>query len=60
VARRARARLSSAEVFLVALTGYGRPEDRRAVFEAGFDEHLVKPLKRGDLERVLLRARGHA
>jgi two-component system CheB/CheR fusion protein len=57
VARRVRSQLSRRDVFLVALTGYGRPEDRRAVFEAGFDEHLVKPLKRMDLERVLEKAR---
>jgi len=28
---------------LVALTGYGQPEDRRQAEEAGFDHHLVKP-----------------
>ena len=39
-------------IYLVALTGYGQAEDRQAVFDAGFDEHLVKPLKRGDLERA--------
>ncbi len=30
---------------LIALTGYGDPETTRAVAAAGFDEHLVKPLK---------------
>jgi CheY-like chemotaxis protein len=29
---------------LVALTGYGRDEDRKAALEAGFTQHLVKPL----------------
>jgi two-component system CheB/CheR fusion protein len=38
---------------LVALTGYGREEDRRAVLAAGFDEHLVKPLDPDDLIRIL-------
>ena len=42
---------------LVALTGYGRPSDRRAVMEAGFDEHLVKPCDPQDLERILHCAR---
>ncbi|PQO46916.1 PAS domain S-box protein [Blastopirellula marina] len=28
---------------LIALTGYGKDEDRRKSAEAGFDEHLVKP-----------------
>ena len=30
--------------FLVALTGYGRPEDRTQALGAGFDYHLVKPV----------------
>jgi hypothetical protein len=34
---------------LVALTGYGQPEDVRRSREAGFDAHLVKPV---DLQRV--------
>lgn len=38
---------------LVALTGYGRPSDRLAVMEAGFDEHLVKPCDPQDLDRIL-------
>jgi CheY-like chemotaxis protein len=29
---------------LVALTGYGREEDRQRASEAGFDHHLVKPV----------------
>jgi CheY-like chemotaxis protein len=28
---------------LVALSGYGQPEDKQRAFEAGFDDHLVKP-----------------
>ena len=32
------------DVMLVALTGYGQKEDRDAVFESGFDHHIVKPL----------------
>jgi two-component system CheB/CheR fusion protein len=31
-------------VILVALTGYGREEDRQQAFAAGFDYHLVKPV----------------
>jgi CheY-like chemotaxis protein/two-component sensor histidine kinase len=38
---------------LVALTGYGREEDRRRTSEAGFDLHLVKPVKPGELQRLL-------
>ncbi len=29
---------------LVALTGYGSPDDRRRTAQAGFDDHLVKPV----------------
>jgi len=29
---------------LIALTGYGRPEDRQRCLAAGFDSHLVKPI----------------
>ncbi len=29
---------------LVALTGFGQEEDRRRTKEAGFDDHLVKPV----------------
>lgn len=38
---------------LVALTGYGRPEDRQSALAAGFDAHLVKPLDPNELARVL-------
>lgn len=40
-------------VYLVALTGYGQPDDRRRALEAGFDEHLVKPASVTDLERII-------
>jgi two-component system CheB/CheR fusion protein len=32
------------QAILVALTGYGREEDRRASLEAGFNDHWVKPI----------------
>lgn len=51
VARRVRAACSPLP-YLVALTGYGMPEDRRRTREAGFDEHLVKPLNFELLERI--------
>jgi two-component system CheB/CheR fusion protein len=55
VARRVREQLKSHRVKLVALTGYGRAEDHRAIMAAGFDDHLVKPLNMEDLDRVLAR-----
>lgn len=33
-----------ASIHLVALTGYGQPDDHRLALEAGFDAHLVKPV----------------
>lgn len=54
LARRLRARPGLAGVRLVALTGYGQARDREAALEAGFHEHLVKPVELDALERVLL------
>jgi PAS domain S-box-containing protein len=44
VARRLRRERGLEKVLLVALTGYGRDEDRRRSREAGIDHHLVKPV----------------
>jgi CheY-like chemotaxis protein len=57
VARRVRQRLGNSSVRLIALTGYGQPQDRDAAFQAGFDEHLVKPVNPGHLTEVLNRPR---
>ena len=51
LARELRARPSKTR--LIAMTGYGRPEDRRQALEAGFDAHLVKPVDFEDLTRLL-------
>jgi PAS domain S-box-containing protein len=53
VARALRSGESSARPRLVALTGYGRDEDRRRSAEAGFDDHLVKPVAPDALLEVL-------
>lgn len=53
LARRARAGGSTAR--LVAVTGYGQPEDRRHAVDAGFDDHLTKPVAEADLQRAMLR-----
>jgi two-component system CheB/CheR fusion protein len=60
VARRIRAQKDLDGVLLVALTGYGREEDRQAVREAGFDLHVVKPMKLSDLETILERVKARA
>jgi signal transduction histidine kinase len=38
---------------LIALTGYGQPQDRQHAADAGFDHHLAKPARLGDVVRVL-------
>jgi CheY-like chemotaxis protein len=43
IARKTRTALGGS-VYLVALTGYGQPDDQRQALEAGFDAHLVKPV----------------
>ncbi|MEW5853924.1 MAG: ATP-binding protein [Myxococcota bacterium] len=43
VARRIRADPSLAGLYLVALSGYARPEDVRSAMASGFDRHLAKP-----------------
>ncbi len=53
VARRLRAMSGLGGLRLVALTGYGQPEDRARTRAAGFDAHLVKPVEFPALERVI-------
>lgn len=43
VARRLRTLPAGEGLLLIALTGYGQHDDRRAALEAGFDHHFVKP-----------------
>jgi signal transduction histidine kinase/CheY-like chemotaxis protein len=62
VARRVRAALGRG-VYLVALSGYGQPEDRRLAHEAGFDVHYTKPVDLGLIHQLLARPdllRAHA
>lgn len=53
VARRLRAQPAGQERVLVALTGYGRDEDYRRSFEAGFNYHLTKPIQVDALQAML-------
>jgi PAS domain S-box-containing protein len=53
LARHLRARPSTAKARLVAVTGYGQKNDVEAALEAGFDQHLVKPVQFEKLESLL-------
>jgi PAS domain S-box-containing protein len=53
VARRLRERKPAPRPMLVAMTGFGREEDRRRTAEAGFDHHLVKPVDAATVRAVL-------
>src|SRR4051812_15032362 len=52
VAKRLRQSPDGARLQLVALTGYGSEQDRKLAMEAGFDEHLTKPVGLEELERL--------
>jgi PAS domain S-box-containing protein len=43
LARRLRQPTARCGAVLIALSGYGRDEDKRAARDAGFDHHMVKP-----------------
>ncbi len=53
VCRRVRELSLAAQPLMVALTGWGRDHDRDRTREAGFDEHLVKPVDMQKLKLVL-------
>jgi PAS domain S-box-containing protein len=53
VARRLRAEPASAGTVVVALTGWGSDEGRRLAKEAGFDDHLIKPVDAREIDRLL-------
>ena len=53
IAERIRAQPRHRNVRLVAITGYGQDADRARTREAGFADHLVKPVDFTELNRVL-------
>ena len=53
VAKRLRSLSSIGRISLVAISGYGQDDDRRRSREAGFDDHLVKPVPFDVLEQRL-------
>jgi CheY-like chemotaxis protein len=59
VARRVRRDPQLKDVVLVALTGYGREEDKQQAMAAGFDYHLVKPVAPDALHGLVARLGKH-
>jgi two-component system CheB/CheR fusion protein len=55
VARRVRANINNQHVTLIALTGYGQQSDRATAIKAGFDAHLVKPVRLEQLLAIIAR-----
>jgi signal transduction histidine kinase/ActR/RegA family two-component response regulator len=54
LAREARQEIGTG-VILVAVSGFGQPEDKRKAIESGFDEHITKPADVRDIELILER-----
>jgi CheY-like chemotaxis protein len=60
LARNLRGRAGTAKAVLIALTGYGQPEDVERARVAGFDHHLVKPVSLETLHSSLGASRSEA
>ncbi len=58
VARRIRKDARGARLFLVAVTGYGAPEQRERALAAGFDQHIVKPVSVERLQTLVSQVAG--
>ncbi|HZE92467.1 MAG TPA: ATP-binding protein [Rhizobacter sp.] len=59
LAQRLRQREASRSLVMVALTGWGQDADRRRALDAGFDEHVVKPVQPLELLQMLVRLSAH-
>ena len=53
VVREFRKRDETKSIPIVALTGYGQPEDRARAEAAGFSDHLTKPISPESLNAML-------
>jgi CheY-like chemotaxis protein len=53
LARRLRSMPETVGAVFVAVTGYGQPEDRERARQAGFDHHVVKPVKLAVVRELL-------
>lgn len=52
-ARHMRAQQGDRALLIIALTGWGQPEDRKRTEAAGFDHHLVKPVLPSEIHSLL-------
>jgi DNA-binding response OmpR family regulator len=57
-ARLIRSQWKGGALRIIALTGWGQENDRDRTRDAGFDEHLVKPVSWEELVTVLERSAG--
>lgn len=57
LADKLRAQPETANALLIAVTGYGQDEDRKATKTAGFDHHLVKPADIKTLTSIIKEAK---
>ena len=53
LAQRLRAHEATAHATLIAVTGYGRAEDRKRIHDAGFQGHLIKPVDEERLRQII-------
>jgi CheY-like chemotaxis protein len=56
VAQRIRAEPWGTSILLIAVTGWGQDEDKRKAHEAGFNQHLIKPVDPDTLEALMAAA----
>lgn len=54
VASAVRSKLGN-DIVLVAVSGFGQPDDKKRALEAGFDDHITKPADVQDIEALLAR-----
>ncbi len=59
-ARQIRKRSNGRDIVLIALTGWGQPQDRIRTRDAGFDAHLVKPVSDAELFKTINLLTGNA
>jgi two-component system CheB/CheR fusion protein len=56
VAKSIRREAWGSNLTLIAVTGWGQEDDKRAAYAAGFDHHLTKPVDPEQLERLMAEA----